>query len=121
MQSQLLGPVIVALATILGLFLSVYKLKRGFKDELESETSKAIQNAKDMAESDVKLLKLQIDNLSKEINRLDESFQKDVAHIRETYNSEIRNLGVKIEDLREEVRTQHSQLVTLLTKLVSER
>lgn len=120
-QHMLIGPVVVALGTLLGLFLSVSKLKKGFKEELEQETEKAIQYARDAAKNDMQLLKLQVDNLGQDIKRLDESFQKDVAHIRETYNNEIRNLGNKIEELREEVRSQHSQLVSLLTKLVSDR
>jgi len=52
------------------------------------------------------------------IDSLEESVNKDLAHIRETYNGEIRNLGQKIEDLRSELRNQHGSLVQLLTKLI---
>lgn len=44
--------------------------------------------------------------------------EKDFAHVRETYNGEIRNLGQKIEDLRSELRNQHTQMVSLLTKMI---
>lgn len=121
MDQTLIAPVVIALSTLVGLYLSVAKIKAGFKKELEEETAKAIEYARDSAKNDIALLKTQIDGISKEINRLEDSFQKDVTHIRETYNNEIRNLGHKIEELREEVRGQHSQLVTLLTKLVSDR
>ncbi len=119
--NHLIGPVLGALAAILGAAATFSKLKASFREELREETDKAIEYARDAARNDVELLKVQVENLSKEINRLEDSFQKDVAHIRETYNNEIRNLGNKIEELREEVRGQHSQLVTLLTKLVSNR
>lgn len=121
MEHSLIAPIVIALSTLIGLYLSVAKIKAGFKEELQKETEKAIEYARDSAKSDIALLNTQIEGLSKEINRLEDSFNKDVSHIRETYNNEIRNLGHKIEELREEVRGQHSQLVTLLTKLVSER
>lgn len=121
MENSFIAPVITAIATLLGLYVSVAKIKSGFKKELEEETQKAIEHARESARSDIALIKADIESLSKEINRLEDSFNKDVQHIRETYNSEIRNLGHKIEELREEVRGQHSQLVTLLTKLVSDR
>ena len=121
MDQSLIIQIALAASTLAGLYVSVGQLKSGFKKELEDETAKALDLVKATSQTDVVMLKGQIDNLAKEINRLEDSFQKDVSHIRETYNSEIRNLGHKIEELREEVRGQHSQLVTLLTKLVSER
>lgn len=121
MDHTLIAQLLIALSTLLGLYVSVSRLKAGFKQELAEETEKAIDLVKATGQTDVAILKGQIENLTREITRLEDSFKKDVSHIRETYNSEIRNLGHKIEELREEVRGQHSQLVTLLTKLVSER
>ncbi len=46
------------------------------------------------------------------------SVEKDFAHVRETYNGELKNLATKIEDLRSELRNQHTQMVSLLTKMI---
>lgn len=121
MEQILTVPIIAMLSTLAGLYLSISKIKIGFKKELEEETKKTIELARETSKADIAILKNEIESLSREISRLEESFQKDVSHIRETYNNEIKNLGNKIEELREEVRVQHGQLVALLTKLVSDR
>lgn len=43
---------------------------------------------------------------------------KDLVHLKETYNAEIKVLGEKIETLREDLSNQHQNLVALLTKLI---
>lgn len=43
---------------------------------------------------------------------------KDMAHLKETYNGELKFLGQKIEELRKEVHNQHGQLVDLLLKMI---
>lgn len=121
MDQFLTTPVIAVVSALAGLFLSLIQVRSAYKKELEEETKKMIELAREASKNEITVLKNQIESLSKEISRLEESFQKDVGHIRETYNSEIKNLGNKIEDLREEVRMQHGQLVALLTKLVSDR
>lgn len=56
--------------------------------------------------------------LETRIEAIKESTEKDIAHLKETYNNEIKYLGQKLDDLRNEVHSQHSQLVQLLTKMI---
>lgn len=88
-------------------------------NENKKEDAKGI--IKDAREED-KLLKIeleaQIHDLQSQVTNLKANVEKDLEHLRETYNGELRFLGQKIEELRSEVRSQHSQLVQLLTKMI---
>jgi len=63
--------------------------------------------------------------LETKIQKLETEFEAHKAtdlveheHIREVYNSEIKVLGTKISELRDQLNEQHSQLISLLTRLV---
>lgn len=121
-----------AMSTFLGALWTIRKLSRDLRRERDLESAKILQEAKE-ADSKLKAaweakreLHLQevngkIKSLEDRLNNLEESVTKDFAHVRETYNGEIRNLGDKIEDLRSELRNQHGQLVTLLGKMIDSR
>jgi hypothetical protein len=49
------------------------------------------------------------------------SLSKDLDHVKESHNAELKNLGEKIEEVRSELRFQHTQILQLLTKMVDER
>jgi hypothetical protein len=61
--------------------------------------------------SRIKAVETRIDNVEEAVN-------KEISHIRDSYNSEIRFLGSKIEELKDEVRTSLSQVVILVSKLI---
>ena len=44
--------------------------------------------------------------------------EKEIEHIKKTHASEIQGLAKKLDELRDEVRQQHSQLIDLLMKFV---
>lgn len=121
MEPIAIGSLIAALSVLLGIWVAVGKIKKGFKEEIMSDAELAIQKAHTMAKGDLEKFQGQINLLTERLSNMDEKFQKDVAHIRETYNNEIKNLGTKIEDLREEMRHQHTQLIDLLTQMVKEK
>lgn len=121
MSQELIGPVAVALGTIFGAYASLAKIKAGFKKELQEETQKAIVAAREASISDIAILQVKIENLGKDMTNLKDSIEKEIDFVKQTHDSEIRNLGSKIEELRDEVRGQHSQLVSLLSKLISDR
>lgn len=115
-----------------GAWMTIRKLSRDFRKERELEAAKILQEAKE-ADSKIKAVwEAKRDSLEKEfenkyahlaqrLDNLEESVAKDFAHVRETYNGEIRNLGDKIEDLRTELRSQHGQLVNLLSEMIKSR
>ena len=106
------------IATISGAVYALYKVSAKLKKDREHESAKIIQEAKEEASR----VKSEIDNdlnaLKTELATLKTSVEKDFQHAKETHDNEIKNLGEKIEALREELRTQHGQLVGLLSKLI---
>lgn len=119
-----------AITAVGGAWLTVRKISKDYEKQGELEAAKILQTAKEEA-SKVKALlvsdralmlqsiEIKIENVQANLDTHKSSVAKDLSHIRETYNGEIRNLGIKIEDLRAELRNQHSQLVALLTKMIS--
>lgn len=60
-----------------------------------------------------------IEDLETELQNQKESLSKDLSHLKEVYNAEIRVLADKIDDLRKDLSEQHSSMVALLTKLIN--
>lgn len=99
----------------------VNKVSKIFKNDRKEFKAEMLQEAK---ENDAKLrhkFEADINALKAKLENLEENVNKDMDHLRETYNGEIRNLGNKIEDLRTELRNQHGQLVGLLSKMIDSR
>lgn len=121
-----------AITTIGGAWLTVRKLSKDFRKERDLEAAKILQDAKEAVgklkaafeskrEVTIQEINSKFNALEVRLENLEDSVAKDFAHVRETYNGEIRNLGDKIEDLRSELRSQHGQLVTLLGKMIDNR
>jgi uncharacterized protein YPO0396 len=115
---QLLLPAAGAIATLGGAYLTIQNITKNLKEEKEKELGKVLSEAKE----DLSILRTEMDNKINETNaklrNLEINVNKDLDHLKETYNAEIRNLGAKIEELRDELRSQHGSLVTLLTKVI---
>ncbi len=114
----------IPLATIIalsGLLLTWQKIVKNAKKDREEQEAKILQTAK---EEDA-LLKSKVDarieRLEDHLKTLEANVNKDILHLKETYAAEIKVLGEKIEALREELRGQHSQMVTLLSKLIESK
>lgn len=104
-----------------GAWLTVRKIAKDAKKEQNERDAKILQLAKEALAIKEKEFNHKIKAAEEKIAALEESVNKDLSHIRETYNGEIRNLSQKIEDLRVELRNQHGSLVTLLTKLIESK
>lgn len=63
-------------------------------------------------------LEIKFSSLSQEIASVKESFEKDLTHVKESYTSEVKFLGNKIEELKDDLRSQMGQIVTLVSKLI---
>jgi uncharacterized protein HemX len=113
---------LAALVTAIGTAIyTVQRVTKNFKSDKKEFKAEILQEAKEDQirtkidlESKINALQVQLDNLRQNV-------EKDLEHIRDTYNGEIRNLGDKIEGLRSELRDQHGNLVQLLTKLIDTR
>lgn len=121
--------IIGAISTVVGAWIKIRSLAKDHRKERELEAAKILQAAKEAAfrvkaeveakrEVQTEQVNARIAALETRLDNLESSVAKDFAHVRETYNGEIRNLGDKIEDLRSELRSQHGQLVNLLSEMI---
>lgn len=107
-EAVTIGSIIVGLGAIGGVIWTFVEIKDKFKKGLQEDLESQIKNQ----DSKITLLEQQIRSIEEMVN-------KDIIHLKESHSNEIKNLSEKIEELRDEVRNQHSQLVQLLSKLVS--
>lgn len=107
--------IIITLGTA---YLTIRKIQRDTIKQKKEYAAEILQSAKEVIALKERTLSNKITQAEDRIEALEKSVEKDLQHMRETYNGEIRNLGQKIEDLRSELRNQHSQMVALLTKMI---
>jgi predicted RNase H-like nuclease (RuvC/YqgF family) len=90
-----------------------------FKKEKERQEilSKA---SEEMAKIEVKL-NVRINQLEIELEAQKLSVSTEFVHVKDTYNSEIRVLGQRIQELRQDLADQHSSMIQLLTRLVGSK
>lgn len=118
---ETLIPIAGAITTIGGAYLTMRQIVKNANKDKELEKHKILQEAKDDVLMVKNKLESRIESLKAELKHLEANVEREFLHVRETYNSEIRNLGEKIEELRTELREQHKQMVALLTKMVESR
>jgi len=88
--------------------------KEAHKQEILKQAAEEMYKIKAELESKIKDLQVELEATKENISR-------DMSHMREVYNAEIRVLGGKIDDLRNDLSDQHQSMVNLLTKLVNSR
>jgi hypothetical protein len=115
---QLLIPFAGFVTAIGTAIYTVQKVSKNFKTDKKEFKAEILQEAKEEDAKHRLDLETRLNTLQVDLNNLRDNIDKDILHVRETYNGEIRNLGQKIEDLRSELRNQHGQLVQLLTKMI---
>lgn len=107
-----------AITVIGGSWLTIRKIQKDADASKKALSDEILKSAKEELLKKELELQGKLDKLNARVENLEESVDKDLQHLRETYNGEIRNLGQKIEDLRSELRNQHTQMVSLLTKMI---
>jgi len=112
MDYTMLGSIVVGLGTLGAMILTAQRIWKNAKEARKEEFDAAILANKDHFDNE-------LSSVRKDMENMEESFEKDLEHLKETYNNELKTLSGKIEDLREELRTSHTQVVTLLTKMVN--
>ncbi len=111
-------PAAGVIITLGSAYLTIRKIQKDAEKTKKEQAAEILQKAKEEMALKSKDMEAKILSAEDRIDALEKSVEKDLAHLRETYNGEIRNLGQKIEDLRSELRGQHTQMVTLLTKMI---
>jgi hypothetical protein len=100
MNYEILGLVLAALFMISGGVATLYKLASSMRKEREEENAKILSESKEYVDAKYRIL------------------EQEVKHQKDLHEGKIAELSDKIEQLREEMRRHHGQLVDLLTKMV---
>lgn len=86
------------------------KIVKNTKRDRALHEAKMLQSSKEEARK----IKLELEA------RLDK-MDLQISHLKETYAAEVKVLGEKIDSLRSELHGQHSQMITLLSKLIDSK
>jgi uncharacterized coiled-coil protein SlyX len=100
MNYEIVGLVLAALFMISGGVATLYKMASSMRKEREEENKKVLSESKEYTDSRCKVL------------------EQELKHQKDLHEGKIAELSEKIEQLREEMRRHHSQLVDLLTKMI---
>lgn len=103
-----------AYSLIRHMFYAAKSKKEQYKQDILKEAKEELSKVELSLNERIKSLEIELDNHKDNIS-------KDLEHMREVYNAEIKVLGSKIDDLRQDLQAQHSSMVALLTKLVNSR
>lgn len=108
-----------AAATVLGAAYPIYK---SFKKASKAKEDKYRDDILGAAKIEAERIKTELEG---KIRALEEEFKvqkqvvsRDFSHFKDIYTNEIKVLGQRIEELRQDLGVQHSSLVSLLMKLV---
>lgn len=102
-DAMAVGSLVLSLVAVTTLSVNYMKLKKNFREEIEKSVNDKLAAFR------------------QDLERVESAFAADIDHIKERHGIEIANLAEKIDALRDEVRTGQTQLVQLLTKLVSDK
>jgi predicted nuclease with TOPRIM domain len=107
-----------AITIIGGSWLTIRKIQKDADASKKALSDEILKSAKEELIKKEFELQAKLDKLNTRVETLEDSVEKDLHHLKETYNGELKNLATKIEDLRSELRNQHTQMVGLLTKMI---
>jgi hypothetical protein len=105
-------------AVIGGLYTTYRHISLSLKIKKENEKQAILDEAKTELDKVSIELNEKIKDLEIELALAKENITKDFVHMKEIYSAEINELGSKIEALRQDLQSQHSQMIELLTRLV---
>jgi len=110
---------VAAMITAFGTaWITIRKIAKDAEKQKKIQSASILQAAKEADAVLFTKLDNKIHDLSLELKVHKESNQKDLEHLKETHNSELKNLGEKIETLRDELRQQSKNILELLSKMI---
>lgn len=114
-------PTVATIASIIVTLASAYiglkKLQAESKKEKAEHDAIILLEAKEAIASLEREINSKFEALRKEIDNQKEIVDQEIGHVKETYGADMSNVTQKLEELREDVRTQNNQMISLLTKM----
>jgi Na+-translocating ferredoxin:NAD+ oxidoreductase RnfG subunit len=118
---QTLLPVAGSITVVGTAWLTVRKIAKDAAKSKKELIAEILHAAKEEDALQKAKMESKMEALTVKLASLELSVNKDVGHLKETYSNEIKNLGEKIESLREELRSRFDGTVALLTKLIEKK
>lgn len=104
-----------------GAWLTIRKIARDAHKSKKEHAEEILSAAKEL-DLELKLkTDAKIQALDSQLKNLEANVKKDLEHLKETHTNEIKNLGEKIEALRDQLNSQHAQMIAFLSKLVDKK
>ena len=100
------------LGSIIGIVITSLKVRSDFFKEIKEFYDRELTAVRKEMED------LRNNYVALEV-RLEKKIERDIQLTKEANESEIKNLRLTIEQLRDEVRSSHSKLIDLLTSMIS--
>lgn len=110
--------IVAAIPVVGGVYTAVKRIRKSSKAKKDTYRAEILAEAKEEATKVKTELENKLKVLEEEFQVQKRSVSKDFSHFREVYSAEVKVLGEKIENLRQDLSAQHTALVGLLTKLV---
>lgn len=85
-----------------------------YKEEILKQAKEELNKIEFVLSDKIKKIEIELESQKLSVS-------KDLGHMREIYNAEIKVLGEKIDTLRSDLQDQHQSMVALLTKLVNSK
>jgi hypothetical protein len=102
-----------------GLWYLGLKIVREGRKAKKIEANRIIEECKALDLVMKSNLEAKIDMLESQIHTLEISVAKDLTNLKDNHAIELKNLSERVELLRSDLTTQHSQIITLLMKMVN--
>jgi len=102
-----------------GAWLTVRKIAKDTEKRKKEWVAEILQHAKEADQANRTNLEVKIHDLELQLKVLRETMDKELEYIKKSHDSEFKHLSEKIENLRQELASQHSNILSLLTKMVS--
>jgi hypothetical protein len=106
---------LTALGTI---WVSIGKISKGRNESKAMARAEILQTAKEEVASLKRDIEARFTLMDIKMEQIKESTEQDLSHLKETHSNEMENLSEKLELLREDLKSQHNQIMTLMGNLL---
>lgn len=113
-----LAPTIEVVTGLLGTWYGILKIFREIKKAKKTHAEDILARAEEKTKEIEGKLISKINLLEIDVENLKASVKTDISNLKDNHAIELKNLSERIDNLREELRQQHTGILTLLTKLV---
>lgn len=107
-----------AITAISGLYAAARHLRYNIQAKKDKERQAILAIAEEQINKIAFEFEEKIKNIKNDLENHKVNVSKDFGFLKETYSSEVKNLGEKIEIIRDQLSQQHGQLVALLTRMI---